>query len=120
MRVQAAWMGVGLWCFGSTEIPTEIGYGIGIGISGACMYSNVRRRSHYADIAVVMFMKPIQCLLCLLRLTLSLWRSNWRLHNILAVEIWMTTAQVVFDSISISDDHVWDEISRLLHFTLHF
>lgn len=57
MRVPAAWMGVGLWCFGSTEIPTEIGYGIGIGISGACMYSNVRRRSYYADIAVVMFME---------------------------------------------------------------
>lgn len=57
MRVLAAWMGVGLWCFGSTEIPTEIGYGIGIGISGACMYSNVRRGSHYADIVVVMFMK---------------------------------------------------------------
>ena len=53
----AAWMGVGLWCFGSTEIPTEIGYGIGIGISGACMYSNVRRKSHYADTAVVMFVR---------------------------------------------------------------
>ena len=57
MRVPAAWMGVGLWCFGSTEIPTEIGYGIGIGISGACMYPNVRRRNYYADTAIVMFVR---------------------------------------------------------------
>lgn len=57
MRLPAAWMGVGLWCFNFHRDTHRTGYGNGIRISGACRYSNVHRGCIYADVAIVMSMK---------------------------------------------------------------
>lgn len=47
MRLPAAWMGVGLWCLFSTEIPTEQVMGMGSGFQGhvgILMYTEMHLR----------------------------------------------------------------------------